>query len=178
MARPRDNKSHAGERMEAQASSSHGEATSPPKANLLSPTSLIQPNVVDLTFIHPYGITADLTTAPQAVANLKPNQVPVTAPPAAPPVVDEPSQEVMPTNINNLSAAKWPTNMTKEPVTSITHSEIQASITPLDWEPPYPPEVAAKPYPPEYKVPKFQKYDEQKGNIWEHVLCFLNTLCP
>lgn len=48
----------------------------------------------------------------------------------------------------------------------------------LDWKPPYLAEPAGKPYISEYKVPKFQKYDDLKENTKEHVLEFLDFMGP
>lgn len=40
----------------------------------------------------------------------------------------------------------------------------------LELKPPYLIKVAAKPYPSKYAMPKFQKFDERKGNTTE-MLC-------
>lgn len=46
----------------------------------------------------------------------------------------------------------------------------------INLKPHYPVEVTIMPYPWEYKVPKFQKLDGQKGKTKEHVVRFFGSM--
>lgn len=76
-------------------------------------------------------------------------------PPAAKPVIDEPVQGVRPANTNNLSVARRPASLAKEPTVYPTRAEVEAMFKKETY---HSAEVAAKPYPTGYRVPKFYKF--------------------
>lgn len=103
------------------------------------------------------------------------------------PIIDEAVQWNAPANAENSSAAKRPTFQLEEGFHYFTKTEIEAMFKKvrdrattapevMDLKAPYLEKVLEKDFPADYKVPKFQKFDNRKGNTKEHLSRFLDSL--
>lgn len=101
-------------------------------------------------------------------------------------MIDENMQWITPGNAHKLSIARRATTVSEKPTVlwperNRGYAEGRKGRGLYIFHRPkttYLTDVTAKPYPSEYKVPKFQKFDGQKGNTKEHVVSFLDFMGP